>query len=109
MTSVVIYLTNTPLGLYGDIVIEMKYGFNKMTLEMLVMDPSIELGLQSSSLLLLMWGGNFYWYFWVVCQAMISGFMLIYPTLAMPLLNKFEPLHDKALHQGIGDLVAGLS
>lgn len=118
MISFVTYPIDIPLELYGDFVIEARHGFNKKTLKLFVMDTVKNACIQVVFIAILVplvigvvrWGGeHFYLYIWGVCQVLIFVFMFLYPTLIMPLFNKYEPLHDASLKKKIEDLAAGLN
>mmetsp|Transcript_115674 Transcript_115674/g.327065 ORF Transcript_115674/g.327065 Transcript_115674/m.327065 type:complete len:530 (-) Transcript_115674:201-1790(-) len=117
MTSFAGYPINIPLELYGDFVIEARHGFNKKTLKLFVTDTIKNVVLSVVFTIILVpvviyvikWGGeHFYFYIWLVAQCLIFIFMFIYPTLIMPLFNKYEKLHDDALRGQIEELAAGL-
>merc|ERR1719476_1063908 len=46
---------------------------------------------------------------WAMAQVLIVVFMFIYPTLIMPLFNKYEPLHDPDLRKKIEELAESLN
>jgi STE24 endopeptidase len=109
---------NIPLELYSDFVIEERHGFNKKTMGLYIKDKLKSAGISVVFIFLLVpliikvirWGGeHFYLYIWVVCQILIFVFMFIYPTLIMPLFNKFEKLKDDGLRKAIEDLASGLN
>jgi len=117
MSSFVSYPVSIPLELYSTFVLEAKHGFNKMTIKLFVTDKikNALLSVVFTVILVPMviyvvhWGGeNFYWYMWMVAQALIFIFMFIYPTLIMPLFNKYEALHDQELKKHIEELASGL-
>jgi len=118
LTSFSGYPISIPLELYGDFVIEARHGFNKKTLKLYIVDTIKSAGIAIVFTVLLVpviiyvihWGGeHFYLYIWAVCQVLIFVFMFIYPTLIMPLFNKFEPLKDADLRKEIENLASGLA
>eukprot|EP00444_Apocalathium_aciculiferum_P045445 CAMPEP_0183537014 /NCGR_PEP_ID=MMETSP0371-20130417/28642_1 /TAXON_ID=268820 /ORGANISM="Peridinium aciculiferum, Strain PAER-2" /LENGTH=522 /DNA_ID=CAMNT_0025737687 /DNA_START=70 /DNA_END=1638 /DNA_ORIENTATION=- len=118
MTSFVSMPISIPLELYGDFVIEARHGFNKKTIKLFVIDTikSSLISIVMTSLLIpiiiavIRWGGeHFYFYIWIVCQVLLFVVMFVYPTVIMPLFNKFEPLHDAQLRQRIEGLAGGLN
>jgi len=118
MISFVSYPIDIPLQLYGDFVLEARHGFNKKTLNLFVADTIKNAAIQVVFITILVpiviavikWGGeHFYLYIWGVCQVLIFVFMFVYPTLIMPLFNKFEVLHDQDLRKKIEELAAGLN
>lgn len=108
-----ILILGIPSSLYSQFVIEEKYGFNKMTGKLFVVDLlksillSLVLGLPL--LYLLFWlyqvSGE-YWWLWAFLA--FFGFQLflaaVYPTFLAPLFNKFIPLADGTLKQAIEDI-----
>jgi len=102
-------------SLYYDFVLEAKHGFNKKTIGLFFSDivKSEILSYVFGGLLipLLIWvvnstGERFYLYAWGTCQALIFGFMWIYPNFIQPLFNKFEDLKDEDLRNKINGLAA---
>lgn len=104
------YLLSLPFSIYGTFVIESKYGFNKSTPALFVMDAVkgiflmilIGGGLLSLVIWLSMVAGN---YFWLLAWACISGFSVLmamfYTSLLLPLFNKLTPLPDGSLKEAI--------
>lgn len=95
-----------PLTLYQTFVIEERFGFNKMSFKLWLVDLAksavlgLLIGLPLVALILwLMGAAGPLWWLWAWCVWM--GFslllLLIYPTLLAPLFNKFKPLADEAL------------
>jgi len=117
MTSFVSMPISIPMGLYSDFVVEARHDFNKKTLSLFVTDTikNLALSIVFTSILIpvviwvIHWGGeHFYVYIWAVCQCLIFVFMFLYPTLIMPLFNKYEKLHDDKLREEIEQLASGL-
>jgi len=117
MSSFVSYPVSIPLELYSTFVVEARHGFNKMTIKLFITDKIKNALLSIVFTVILVpvviyvvhWGGeNFYWYMWMVAQTLIFIFMFIYPTLIMPLFNKYEALHDEELKKQIEELASGL-
>jgi STE24 endopeptidase len=99
-------LIELPLTLYQTFVIEQRFGFNKMTLKLWLVDLvkstllGTLIGLPIAALILwLMGAAGPSWWLWAWCVWM--GFnlllLLIYPTFIAPLFNKFQPLEDETL------------
>jgi len=106
-----------PMDLYKDFVLEERHGFNKKTLKLFVTDFLQSAGLSIAFTIILVpiviyvikWGGDaFYIYMWGVAQILIFIFMFIYPTVIMPMFNKFETLKDQELRKRIEDLASQL-
>jgi STE24 endopeptidase len=103
-----------PFSLYGTFVLEEKFGFNKMTCKLWLMDAikgaviGALIGLPIAALILwLMGAAGDLWWLWAWCVWM--GFnlllLLIYPTFIAPLFNKFEPLEDAGLKERVTALM----
>ena len=107
-------IIDLPFSLYGTFVLEEKFGFNKMTVRLWLMDAikgafiGALIGLPIAALILwLMGAAGDLWWLWAWCVWM--GFnlllMLIYPTFIAPLFNKFEPLQDESLKTRVTELM----
>ncbi|MFC4933233.1 M48 family metallopeptidase [Massilia sp. GCM10023247] len=104
-----------PFDYYRQFVLEERFGFNKMTRKLWLMDllkgaligAVIGLPLLWVVLTLMEKTGPLWW-FWVWC--VWSGFqllmMVLYPTVIAPLFNKFTPLADDSLKSRIEGLMS---
>jgi len=108
-------VVDLPFGLYRTFVIEARFGFNRMTLRLFVLDmlkgALIGALVGIPLVLVVLWlmekaGG----YWWVAAWAVWAAFNLavaaLYPTLIAPLFNKFSPLEDAGLRGRIEALLA---
>jgi STE24 endopeptidase len=95
-----------PLSLYRIFVIEERFGFNRMTWKLFVIDLAKGLAvgvvLGVPLLLAVLWlmlaAGAFWWlYVWLVLVVYSLFLQMIYPAVVMPLFNKFSRLDDPAL------------
>ena len=113
--SVLANLLRIPFSLYGTFVIEDRYGFNTKTFRVWITD--LLKGLIISALLggLLLWllltlvvHAGFAWWVWAWMLTGAAEFLMIwlYPVVIAPLFNKFEPIENKELVQGIGTLMS---
>ena len=92
-----------PLAWYRTFVIEERFGFNRMTLRLWLIDLAkaavVGAALGIPLLALVLWlmqrAGSFWWLYawlaWVVFQILM---LALYPTVIAPLFNKFKPLTD---------------
>ena len=117
IVSVVLLLSalELPTTLYRTFVVEARFGFNRMTAKLFLIDLAKQalisalLGIPLLALVLWLMGrmGELWW-IWV--WAAWTGFnllvLLIYPTFIAPLFNKFSPLADKLLADRIEALLA---
>jgi STE24 endopeptidase len=95
-----------PFTLYGTFVIEERFGFNKMTFSLWLIDAAKGLLLAVALGLPLLWvvlwlmhaGGSLWWlYAWATVAAWQLLIMWIAPRFILPLFNKFTPLQDEEL------------
>ncbi len=104
-----------PLTLYRTFVIEVRFGFNRMTPKLFAIDLAKQtlvaaaLGIPLVTLVLwLMERTGELWWIWVWLAW--AGFnllvLLIYPSFIAPLFNKFSPLADQGLAARIEALLA---
>ncbi|UCH15464.1 MAG: M48 family metallopeptidase [Bacteroidales bacterium] len=103
-------IINTPFAVYDTFVIEEKFGFNKTTLRIFILDK-----LKSWLLALIIGGGLLaliIWFykvttdmFWIYAWLAISLFMIFmamfHSTLIVPLFNKQTPLEEGKLRDAI--------
>jgi len=99
-------LVELPLSLYQTFVLEQRFGFNKMTIKLWLLDLlkstllGALLGLPIAALILWLMGatGAMWWLWaWGVWMGFNLLLLLIYPTFIAPLFNKFQPLEDETL------------
>ena len=107
-------LLEAPFDLYRTFVIEERFGFNKMTLRLYLLDAakSILLGAVIGLPLLfgVLWlmermGDNWWLYVWGVWVIFNLLLLFIYPSFIAPLFNKFEPMQDEKLKTRIENLL----
>jgi len=103
-------IISIPFSLYRTFVTEKKYGFNTMTLETWIADFLKSLILSAVILGMLVLAGlwivqkspGFWWlYVWGLFFIFSVFMMYIAPYVIEPLFNKFEPVRDEGLLQGI--------
>ncbi|HEY5994367.1 MAG TPA: M48 family metallopeptidase [Gallionellaceae bacterium] len=107
-------LLEAPFGLYQTFVIEARFGFNKMTLALYLIDAlkGVLLGALFGLPLLagVLWmmermGSNWWLYVWAVWIGFVLLLQFIYPSFIAPFFNKFTPLQDEALKARIEALL----
>ncbi|PIQ50445.1 MAG: peptidase M48 [Comamonadaceae bacterium CG12_big_fil_rev_8_21_14_0_65_59_15] len=95
-----------PLSLYQTFVLEERFGFNKMTPRLWLIDlckstlMGAAIGLPVAALVLWMMAatGSLWWLWaWLFWMGFNLLLLVIYPTLIAPMFNKFTPLADEAL------------
>ncbi len=99
-------LLELPFTLYSTFRIEERFGFNKMTFRLWLVDllkstlVGIVIGLPIVALILWLMGsaGSLWWLWaWGAWMGFNLLVLLLYPTVIAPLFNKFQPLEDEAL------------
>ena len=103
-----------PLDLYRIFVIEERFGFNRITLKLYIIDGikhmMVGAVLGIPLLLVILWlmqaAGALWWlYAWVVLVGYSLFLQMVYPAVVMPLFNKFSPLSDPVLAAKVEDLL----
>jgi STE24 endopeptidase len=107
-------IIETPFDLYRTFVIEARFGFNKMTLKLYLLDAvkGMLLGAVIGLPLLfgVLWlmgrmGSNWWVYVWGVWVGFNLLLLFLYPSFIAPLFNKFLPMEDAALKARIEALL----
>ena len=108
-------LVDLPFSLYRTFVIEERFGFNKMTPRLFLIDLAkgtligalIGLPVLLAVLWLMERMGPYWWiHVWLFWLGFNLLALLIYPTVIAPLFNKFTPLADASLRERIESLLA---
>ncbi|MCL6265364.1 M48 family metallopeptidase [Flagellimonas myxillae] len=103
-------IAGMPFSYYQTFVIEEKYGFNKTTKSLFVLDKIkagilamvFGGGILSLFILFYQWTGPIFWiYTWILTAAVILFMNLFYSRLIVPLFNKQTPLNDGSLKNAI--------
>ena len=109
--ALILGAADLPFEWYRQFRIEEKFGFNRMTPRLFVIDMlksvlvAAALGLPLLALVLWLMGaaGSYWWlYAWAVWVSFNALVLVLYPTVIAPLFNKFVPLAD-------GDLAGRIS
>lgn len=104
-----------PFDLYRAFNIEARFGFNKLTLKLYLLDALKGMLLGAVLGLPLLFGvlwlmqsmGDLWWlYVWGVWVTFNLLLLFIYPTFIAPMFNKFEPMQDEAQKSRIEALLA---
>jgi STE24 endopeptidase len=107
-------LLEIPFNLYRTFVIEARFGFNKMTFALYLIDALKGLLIGAVLGLPLLFGvlwlmermGSYWWlYVWLVWMAFNLLVLFIYPSFIAPIFNKFTPLQDEAMKARIEALL----
>jgi STE24 endopeptidase len=111
----VMSVVSLPLSLYRTFSIEARFGFNRMTAGLFVIDLAKGLVLMLLLggplvfviLYLMQRAGSLWWlYAWLVWSAFSLFMTWAWPTWFAPLFNKFTPLSDEALRQRTENLLS---
>jgi STE24 endopeptidase len=103
-----------PFSAYQTFVVEERFGFNKMTWKLWLVDLvkgtllGAVIGLPIAALILwLMGAAGTWWWLWAWGAWMAFNLLLlvIYPAFIAPLFNKFQPLQDEALRARVDALM----
>jgi STE24 endopeptidase len=103
-----------PFTLYQTFVIEERFGFNKMTLRLWLLDLvkatvlGAVIGLPVAALILWLMGaaGALWWLWaWGVWMAFNLLLLVLYPMFIAPLFNKFKPLDDETIKARVTELM----
>jgi STE24 endopeptidase len=101
-------LLATPFNLYGTFVIEERFGFNRATLALWLVDHAKSLGLQAAlglPLLYAVYGfmrftGSAWWLWVFAFLVAVQVFLLwLWPSFIAPIFNRFEPLPPGPLRE----------
>jgi len=108
-------LVDLPFSVYRQFVLEVRFGFNRMSIALFVADLLkglvllflLGLPLLAAVLYLMSQAGAAWWvYAWLVWIGFSLLILLLYPTLIAPWFNKFQPLEDSSLRARIDALLA---
>jgi len=115
VVAVFLGAVDLPFEWYRQFRIEERFGFNRMTPKLFVIDMlksvlvAAALGLPLLALVLWLMdaAGSYWWlYAWAVWVGFNALVLVLYPTVIAPLFNKFEPLADGDLAARIGALLS---
>ncbi|KAL8954067.1 MAG: hypothetical protein Q9222_000124 [Ikaeria aurantiellina] len=115
--NLVTTIINLPISYYSTFVLEEKFGFNKSTVRLWVMDLlkgqalGIALGapLLSAFLAIVQKTGNSFFYYLFLFGIAVQMFAItIYPIAILPLFNKLSPLEEGPLKTGVEGLAKRL-
>jgi len=110
-------ITGLPFTLYSTFVIEEKHGFNKQTLPFFFKDQikkffvgqAIQAPILAGIIKIVYWGGeHFYLYLWFFAMFMLLFLMTVYPDYIAPLFDKYTPMPEGELREGIEGLAASV-
>ena len=110
-------LAGLPFSYYYHFVLEESFGFNKQTMKLWVTDLikgqalGIAIGapIGAAFLYIIKWAGaNFFYYLWLFAVAIQAILITVYPSVIMPIFNKFTPLDPGPLRDAVEALSAKL-
>jgi STE24 endopeptidase len=110
------YLLRLPFSYYQTFVLEEKFGFNRSTLKLFLMDH-VKAGLLAALMFSLLLSAILWlieltpasWWIWAFLTVSLVHILLVelYPVLIAPLFNKFEPIRDLELAAKITAVMQG--
>lgn len=110
-------ILSLPTDYYGTFILEEKFGFNKQTVKLWIVDMikgqalMVVLGapLLSGFLAIVQRTGNqFFYYLWLFFIGVQMFGITIYPIFILPLFNKLSPLEEGSLKTGVEGLAKRL-
>ncbi|MEN3274987.1 MAG: endopeptidase, partial [Massilia sp.] len=113
--AIVSGLLDLPFDYYRQFVLEQRFGFNKMSVQLWIADMVkgalvglvIGLPLLWVVLKLMASTGSLWWFWtWLVWSGFQLLMMVLYPSVIAPMFNKFTPLADDSLKSRIEGLMA---
>lgn len=116
--NIISMVLELPISYYSNFILEEKFGFNKQTIRLWVVDKikgqalMIVLGapLLSGFLAIIQKTGNsFFFYLWLFAIGVQVFAITIYPIAILPLFNKLSPLEEGPLKIGVESLAKRLS
>ena len=116
--NIISTVLSLPTAYYGTFVLEEKFGFNKQTVKLWVMDMIKSQALMvvfgapllSGFLAIVQKTGNqFFYYLWLFSIAVQMFAITIYPIFILPLFNKLSPLEEGKLKTGVEALAKKLN
>ncbi|MFP5386679.1 MAG: M48 family metallopeptidase [Bacteriovoracia bacterium] len=112
--GLIMMLINLPWSLYSTFVLEEKFGFNRSTPKLFIIDrlkglllgAILGLPLLYAILFIFQSAGKWWWLIsFIVLTVFQFTIVWLYPTVIAPLFNKFKPLEGEDLKKGIENLV----
>ncbi|MBL1352889.1 MAG: M48 family metallopeptidase [Zetaproteobacteria bacterium] len=112
--AVISSLLELPFSLYSTFSVEQRFGFNKMTMGLLLSDMlkqgALMLVIGAPLIWVVLWlmgsaGGVWWLWAWLVWTGFSILMMWAYPTFIAPMFNKFEPMPDGELKTAIEGLL----
>jgi STE24 endopeptidase len=113
-TVLILGMIGLPLSIYRTFSVEARFGFNRSTPKIFILDllKALALGVVIGTPLLwvILWlmarAGSLWWlYAWFVWTAFTLTLTWAYPAFIAPLFNKFNPLADDSLRHAIESLL----
>jgi STE24 endopeptidase len=109
-------VASLPISIYGQFVIEARYGFNRMTWKLFILDilkgllVSLVLMTPLLAAVLLLIRVSSWWWLWgfLLFTAFQLLMIVLYPKVIAPLFNKFTPLEEGSLKEKVLSLAEQL-
>jgi STE24 endopeptidase len=113
--GLILRIVNLPFSIFSTFALEARFGFNRVTPAMFMLDRIKGLTLQAIIGIPALYGlfwllqtmPHVWWLAgWAALMAMMIAMILIYPAFIAPLFNKFTPLADGSMKASIEALLA---
>ncbi len=107
-------IVGLPFAIYNKFRLEQRFGFNRVTPRLFIIDCvkmlllSLLFGTPLAAAVLWVMGntgGHWVWWAWGIWVAFNILLIWLFPTLIAPLFNKFTPLQDPEISERIGKLM----
>jgi STE24 endopeptidase len=114
LLSVANTVLDIPFDLYGTFRIENKYGFNTMTLKLWMADffkslllSSVLMGIMITAGFWIIQSSPDFWWIWIWGFFLVFSIFMMYisPYVIEPLFNKFTPIDDAGLEEGLKNMM----
>lgn len=118
LMSIFSTVTGLPFTIYSTFVLEERHGFNKQTpmffakdqVKKFIVSQTVQAPILAGVIKIVLWGGDYFFvYLWVFAVVMTLFLMTIYPDLIAPLFDKYTPMPEGELKDGIEELAASIS
>ena len=116
LIGLIFWLVSLPITIYGQFVIEARYGFNRMTWKLFILDGlkgllvSLVLMTPLLSAVFLLIRASSLWWLWgfLLFSAFQLVMIVLYPKVIAPLFNRFTPMEEGPLRDKVLSLAEQL-
>lgn len=116
LIGLIFWLVSLPITIYGQFIIEARYGFNRMTWKLFILDGlkgllvSLVLMTPLLSAVFLLIRASSLWWLWgfLLFSAFQLVMIVLYPKVIAPLFNRFTPMEEGPLRDKVLSLAEQL-